>query len=251
VYKNYEKIAAELVALKPTPAAIVAACGPSLWELLEKTKDIPIVYTAMTESWSSPVGNNATGFHSYGVDLSVRLLDLLREIAPRVTKAAVIWDQDPDPQKTAGKKQIDQLRARAQALGVQLTEIDVNAPDADIEGSIAVVAGANGGLIVTASTLAAVRRKLIIALAAKHGLPAIYPNRMYVTSGGLISYGAVTLDMYEHAGKYVARILTGTSPPHLPRRKNDKFETVVKLSAAAALGLTLPPAVLARADQIP
>jgi putative ABC transport system substrate-binding protein len=171
---------------------------------------------------------------------------LLKEIAPGVTRTAVIQD----PSITSGTGQLAAIQAVAPSLGVELTPVDVR--DASgIEHSIAAFTrGSNCGLIVTISPLALRRRELIVALAAKHRLPAIYPGRVFVADGGLISYGPDVIDQYRRAAGYFDRILKGEKPADLPVQEPTKFELAVNLKTAKALGLNVPPSLLARADEV-
>jgi putative ABC transport system substrate-binding protein len=191
-------------------------------------------------------GGTATGFTIYEYGLSVKWLELLREIAPGVTRVAVVGD----PAVASGIGQFDALRAVAPSLGVELSAVDVR--DAgEIERGIAAFArGMNGGLIVTGNALALAHREQIVALAARHRLPAVYPARIYTPVGGLISYGPDQIDQYRRAAGYVDRILKGENPADLPVQAPTKYELLVNLRTAKALGIDIPATLLARADEV-
>ena len=191
-------------------------------------------------------GGNATGFTLFEYGMSGKWLELLKEIAPRVTRAAVLRD----PTIAAGIGQFAAIQSVAPSFGVELSPVDVR--DAgEIERAVTAFArSSNGGLIVTASASAAVHRELIITLAARHRLPAVYPYRYFVTGGGLISYGPDSIDPYRRAASYVDRILKGEKPADLPVQAPTKFELVINLKTAKALGLEVPPTLLALADEV-
>jgi putative ABC transport system substrate-binding protein len=245
------KQAEELVALAPD--VIMSTGSFSTGQLLRVTHTVPVVFTIVpdpvgsgfVDSLSQP-GGNATGFMQFEYGLSGKWLELLKEIAPSLTRAMVLWD----PAITAGIGQFAIIQSVATSAGVDLRP--VNLRDAgEIERAITAFAGApNGGLIVTASALSTVHRDLIIALAARHKLPAVYFERHFVAAGGLISYGANFVDQYRRAAGYVDRILKGEKPADLPVQAPTKYELVINLKTAKALGITVPPAVLARADEV-
>jgi putative ABC transport system substrate-binding protein len=191
-------------------------------------------------------GGNATGFIMFEYGISGKWVELLKQVAPSVRRAAVIRD----PTITAGIGQFGAIQSVAPALGVEVSPINVR--DAgEIERSIeAFSRSANGGLIVTASALAIVHRELIVSLAARYKLPAVYYQRGHVEAGGLISYGPDLVDQYRQAASYVNRILKGEKPADLPVQAPVKYETVINLKTAKALGIALPPTVLARADEV-
>ena len=191
-------------------------------------------------------GGNATGFTSFEYGMSGKWLEVLEQILPRVTRAGILRD----PAIAAGIGQFAAIQALAPALGVELTATDVR--DAgEIERAIRAFAeGANGGLIVTASSLAAVHRDLIISLATRYRLPTVCFARYYVHGGGLISYGPDFVDQYRRAAEYVDRILKGEAPAQLPVQAPTKFDLVINLKTAKALGLTIPPTLLAGADEV-
>ena len=192
-------------------------------------------------------GGNATGFTPFEYSLSGKWLELLKETAPNLTRIAILRDAA----MASGIGQFAVIQAMAPpSLGVELSPIGVR-DGGEIERAVAAFArDLNGGLIVTASSWASVHRELIIMLAARHGLPAVYPFRYFVTSGGLISYGPDPTDQFRQAAGYVDRILKGERPADLPVQASTKFELVVNLTTAKALGLNVPQAVLARADEV-
>jgi len=243
--------AAELVALSPDVilATGSAAAGP----LLQATRTVPIVFVIVVDpvgaglvnSLARP-GGNATGFIQFEYSISGKWLELLKEIAPSVTRAAILRD----PAISAGLGQFGAIQAVAPSLGLEVSPVNVRDAE-EIEGAIADFARSpNGGLIITGSALAIVHRHLIIRVAAKHQLPAIYFQRTLVADGGLISYGADLLDQYRRAASYVDRILKGEKPADLPVQRPTKYETVINLKTAKALGLEVPASLLARADEV-
>jgi putative tryptophan/tyrosine transport system substrate-binding protein len=244
--------AAELAALAPD--VLVAATGTvTVAPLLQATRTVPIVFVQVIDpvgagfvtSLARP-GGNATGFTIFEYGMSGKWLELLKEIAPGVTRAAVLRD----PAIASGIGQFAAVQAVAPSLGVELSPVDVrDAPE--IERAVTAFArSSNGGLIVTASALAQRHRDLIIALAARHRLSAVYPYRHFVTAGGLSSYGPDSIDPYRCAAGYVDRILKGEKPADLPVQAPTKYELVINLKTAKALGLTVPPTLLARADEV-
>ncbi|HSY57462.1 MAG TPA: ABC transporter substrate-binding protein [Bradyrhizobium sp.] len=247
---NVRKYAEELVALAPD---VILAVSQGLGPLLQATRTIPIVFTIVpdpvgagfVESLSRP-GGNATGFLMLEYSLCGKWLELLKEIAPSVTRAAVLRDSS-DP---AGVGQFAVIQSAAPGVGVDVSPINLR-DAAEIERAVAAFAQtANGGLIVTTSALSVVHRDLIVALAAQHNLPAVYSERFYVAAGGLISYGPNFRDQFRRAAGYVDRILKGQKPADLPVQAPTKYELVVNLKTAKALGLTIPPTVLGRADEV-
>jgi putative tryptophan/tyrosine transport system substrate-binding protein len=245
------KYAAELVAL--APEVILANSSPAVSSCLQATRTIPIVFAVVAdpvgagfvESLARP-GGNATGFTVFEYSIAGKWLELLKEIAPHVTRAAVLRDSAI----AAGPGQLGAIQAVASSLGIELRPVDVR--DAgEIERSLTVFAqGSNGGLIVTGSPAAAARRDLIVALAARHRLPAVYNSRLYGAVGGLICYGPNLLDQFRRAAGYVDRILKGEKPADLPVQAPTKYELVINLKTAKALGLDIPTTVLARADEV-
>jgi putative ABC transport system substrate-binding protein len=245
------KYAAELAALAPDVILAVGAAGAGA--MLQATRTVPIVFVIVpdpvgagfVDSLSRP-GGNATGFMMFEYSLCGKWLELLKEIAPRVTRAAVLRD----PALTAGIGQFAVIQSVAPSVGVDVSPINLR-DAAEIERAVAAFArSANGGLILTASALSAVHRDLIIALAARHKLPAVYQERYYVAGGGLVSYGPNFLDQFRRAAPYVDRILKGEKPADLPVQAPTKYELVINLKTAKALGLEIPSAVLARADEV-
>jgi ABC-type uncharacterized transport system substrate-binding protein len=245
------KYAAELVALAPD--VIFADTSTPLAALQQATQTVPIVFAGVIDpigagfvaSLARP-GGNTTGFTSFDYGTSGKWLELIKEIAPRVTRAAVLRD----PTIAAGIGQLAAIQAVAPALGVELSPLGVR-DAADIERGVTTFArGSNSGLIVTAGPAAATHRDLLVALAARHGLPTIYPFRFYMLGGGLISYGPDSITPFRQAAGYVDRILKGEKPADLPVQAPTKLELVINLTTAKALGLTVPPALLARADEV-
>ena len=245
------KYAAELLALAPD--VILASGGTVVGTLLQATRTVPIVFTQIADpvggglvaSMSRP-GGNATGFTTTDYGMSGKWLELLKEIAPRVTRVAVLRDT-AIPQ---GIGQFGAIQSVAPALGLEVSPVNVR--DAgELEHDVtAFSSGPNGGIVVTASGIAIVHRDLIIALAAQHKLPAVYPARLYVTAGGLISYGSDAIDPHRRAAGYVDRILKGEKPADLPVQAPTKYETVINLKTAKALGLAMPSTLLARANEV-
>jgi|GraSoi_2013_60cm_1033757.scaffolds.fasta_scaffold14695_2 putative ABC transport system substrate-binding protein len=248
---RFRTYAIELVALKPD--VVLAAAGATMPSLLQATRTVPIVFVLVpdpvgagfVEGLARP-GGNATGFTNFEYGLSGKWLELLKEIAPRVTRAAVLRDSS----EPAGIGQWGAIQSMAPSLGVEVGLIGVRDADEIERGIAAFARGSNGGLIVTGSAPAAVNREMIIALAARHRLPAVYPNRYFASDGGLISYGPDAIDPFRRAAGYVDRILKGEKPADLPVQAPTKYELVINLKTAKALGLDMPPSVLARADEV-
>jgi putative ABC transport system substrate-binding protein len=197
------------------------------------------------ESLARP-GGNATGFMLFEYGFSGKWLELLKQIAPGVTRAAVIRDTT----QGSGTSQLAAIQAVAPSFGVDVSPVGARDADEIKRGIAAFARGSNGSLIVTASGLALVHRELIISLATQHRLPAVYPYRYFVTSGGLICYGPDQVDQYRRAAGYVDRILKGEKPSDLPVQAPTKYELVINLRTAKAIGLDVPPAVLVRADEV-
>ena len=227
--------------------------SPALGPLLQATRTIPIVFMQVpdpvgagyVESLSRP-GGNATGFSTIDYGTSGKWLELLKEIAPNMTRVAVLRDDT----SSAGIGQWAGMQAGASSLGVNLRPIGMS-DFATIERTInAFARDPNGGLIVTESGPAIVHREQIVALAARYRLPAVYGQRFFVTGGGLISYGHDTIEPYRRAAGYVDRILKGEKPADLPVQSPTKYQLVINLKTAKALGLTIPPTLLARADEV-
>jgi putative tryptophan/tyrosine transport system substrate-binding protein len=242
--------AVELAALAPD--VILAATGTAtLAPLLQATRTVPIVFALVIDpvgsgfvaSLAQP-GGNATGFTLFEYGMSGKWLELLKEIAPGVTRAAVLRD----PAIASGIGQFGAVQALAPSLGVELSPIDVRDASEIERAVMAFTRSGNGGLIVTASALATRYRDLIITLAARHKLPAVYSGRWFVTDGGLLSYGPDYVDQFRRAGGYVDRILKGEKTADMPVQAPTKYELVINLKTAKALGLDVPANLLARAD---
>jgi putative ABC transport system substrate-binding protein len=245
------KYAAELVALAPD--VILVPGSLALAALQQATRTVPIVFTFATDpvgsgsvqSLARP-GGNTTGFMQFEYSLSGKWLELLKEIAPGITRAAVIRDHATP----SGSAQFAVIQAVASLLRVVVSPVGLRDTD-EIERAVAdFVHSRNGGLIVTGSALATRHRNLIIALAARYKLPAVYPARFFVTGGGLVSYGPDLVDQYRRVAGYVDRILKGEKPGDLPVQAPTKYELVINLKTAKALGLEVPPTLLARADEV-
>jgi putative ABC transport system substrate-binding protein len=247
----YRRYAAELVALAPD--VILAGGGQAVGPLREASLTVPIVFTntndpitlRFVESLARP-GGNATGFINVEPGFSIKWLELLKEIAPNITRAAVLRDSTV----VSGLRQFEAIQSAAPSRDVKLSPVDVHDIEKLERGITAFAREANSGLIVTSSTQATIHRDLIIALAARHRLPAIYPTPLFVVAGGLISYGPLFLDQYRRAADYVNRILKGANPANLPVQTSAKYEMAVNLKTAKALGLMVPRIVLFRADQL-
>jgi putative tryptophan/tyrosine transport system substrate-binding protein len=245
------KYAAELIAL--TPDVILAPGTTSLGPLLQATRTVPIVFTTLldpvgagfVDSLARP-GGNATGFIAFEYGLSGKWLELLKQIAPSLTRVAILRD----PATAAGIGQFAAIQSVAPSFGVELRPIDMRKAD-EIERAVTAFArSSNGGLIVTAGSGSVMHRGLIIMLAARHQLPAVYSAHHFVTGGGLISYGPDRVDQYRQAAGYIDRILKGEKPSDMPVQAPTKYELVINLKTAKALGLTVPPTLLARADEV-
>jgi len=249
--ERIRRYAAELVALAPD--VILAAGGATVGPLFQATRTVPIVFTltpdpvgaGFVDSLARP-GGNVTGFTNFEFGIGVKWLELLKEIAPRVTRAAVLRD----PTIPAGIGEFGAIQAVAPSVGIELRPIDVREAG-EIERAVTAFArSSNNGLIVSSNALASVHRNLIVTLAARHRLPAVYPFRFFVTIGGLASYGPDTIDPHHRAAGYVDRILKGEKPADLPVQAPTKYELVINLKTAKALDLDVPPTLLARADEV-
>jgi putative ABC transport system substrate-binding protein len=245
------KYAAELAALAPD--VILANGSPAVAALQSASRTVPIVFVTVidpvgadfVESLARP-GGNSTGFTQYEYGMSGKWLELLKEIAPRVTRVAVLRDA----RTAAGSGQLGAIRSVAPSFGVELRPVDVR-DGGEIERAITAFArGSNGGLIVTGTGLGLIHRKVIITLAARYLLPAVYPSSLYSSSGGLISYGADVVAQFRQGAGYVDRILKGEKTADLPVQASSKYELVINLRTAKALGLEVPPSLLARADEV-
>ncbi len=246
--RNY---ATELVALAPD--VIVTGGASYVAALQQVTRAVPIVFATATDpvggglvaSLARP-GGNVTGFTTFEYGSSAKWLELLKQIAPRLMRVAVIRD----PSLPTGTGQLGAIQSAAPSFGVELSPVDVR-DVAELERAVAAFAhGSNGGLIVQASPLATVHRDLIVTLAARYKLPAVYPERHFVAAGGLISYGPDYPDQYRQAAGYVDRILKGDKPADLPVQAPTKYETVLNLKTAKTHGFDVPPTLLARADEV-
>jgi ABC-type uncharacterized transport system substrate-binding protein len=242
--------AAELLALAPD---VILAAASGVAVLKQATRTVPIVFTIVADpvglgfvdNLARP-GGNITGFLSFEYGISGKWLELLKQVATGVTRAAVIRDAAI----ATGAGQFAAVASVGPALGVDIVPVSVSDPS-ELEAALAAFARSpNGGLVVTGSAFAVMRRDLIIKLAAQHRLPTIYYERSFVVAGGLISYGPDFVDLYRRAASYVDRILRGEKPADLPVQAPTKFELVINLKTAKALGLEMPPSVLARADEV-
>jgi ABC-type uncharacterized transport system substrate-binding protein len=248
---DVRRYAAELVALAPD---VILAHGTStVRPLLQATRTVPIVFPVVGDSVAGGLvdslarpGGNVTGFISWEFNFSGKWLELLKQIAPDVTRVAVLQD----PTQGAGSSQFAAIQAVAPSLRVEVTPVNLRDPP-EVERAVADFARtSNGGLIVTGNPLSNVHSKLIITLAARHKLPAVYYERSFAAAGGLISYGSDYIDQYRRAAGYVDRILKGEKPADLPVQAPTKYELVINLATAKALGLTVPDTLLARADEV-
>src|SRR5262245_53948016 len=249
--ERIRKHAAELVAL--APQVILVTSSQAVAILLQATRTVPIVFVGLPDpvgagfvnSLARP-GGNVTGFLGFEYGMAAKRLELLKEVAPRTTRVAMIRDFTT----AAGAGMFGAIQAVAPSVGVELSPIDMR--DAgEIEHAVTAFARSpNGGLIVTGGPLAALHRDLILKVAARHKLPAVYTQRAFVAAGGLISYGPDPVDQYRRAASYVDRILKGEKPADLPVQAPTKYELVINLKTAKALGLEVPPTLLARADEV-
>jgi putative tryptophan/tyrosine transport system substrate-binding protein len=248
---DMSRYAAEFVASDPD--VILAHSSAAVAPLMQLTRTIPIVLTIVADpvgagyvdSLARP-GGNATGFASFEYAIAGKWLELLKEIAPGVVRVAVLRD----PAIVAGPAQFSAIQAVAPSLSVELRPVDVRQAD-EIERTITAFARSpNGGLIVTGSAAALVHRHLIVALAARYRLPAVYNGRNFIIDGGLICYGPDYVDEFRRAAAYVDRIFRGEKPGDLPVQSPTKYELVLNLKTAKTLGITIPPTLLARADEV-
>jgi putative ABC transport system substrate-binding protein len=243
--------ATELVALAPD--LILAGGASALRSLQEASATVPIVFAGVTDpvggglvaSLAKP-GGNSTGFTNFEYGIGTKWLELLKQIVPGVTRTAVVRD----PAGVGGGAQFGAIQGVASSFGVEVSPVDAREAGT-IERAVAAFARSpNGGLIVTSTRFAVLHRDLIITLAARHRLPTVYPYRHYVTSGGLICYGPDQVDQFRRAASYVDRILKGEKPADLPVQAPTKYELVINLKTAKALGLTVPDKLLATADEV-
>jgi putative ABC transport system substrate-binding protein len=243
--------AAELIAL--TPDVILTAGGSHVGPLQQATRSVPIVFVQVADavgggfvnSLARP-GGNATGFTNFEFDISGKWLELLKQFAQNMTRTAVLRD----PANPSGAGQFGAIQAVAPSFGVEVSPVNMRDADGIERDVTAFAQKPNGGLIVTPSTLAIVHRELIVTLAARLRLPAIYPFRYFVSGGGLISYGPDPVDQYRRAAGYVDRILKGEKPADLPVQQSTKVALVINRKTAKALGLTVPPSLITRADEV-
>jgi putative tryptophan/tyrosine transport system substrate-binding protein len=248
---RFRRYAAELVALAPD--VILAGSGATMSPLMQATHTVPIVFVVVPDpvgagfvaSLERP-GGNATGFMLFEYSMSGKWLELLKQIAPQVTRAAILRD----PSDPAGIGQFSAIQIAAPSFGIEVRPIDVRDPTEIERGIAAIDGGSNGGLIVTGSAPASVHRNLITTLAAKHLLPTVCAYSYMTTSGCLISYGPNLVDQYRRAASYVDRILKGEKAAELPVQAPTKYELVINLKTAKALGLSIPQSLLARADEV-
>jgi putative tryptophan/tyrosine transport system substrate-binding protein len=245
------KYAAELVALAPD--VIFTSGSAGIGPLQRATRTVPIVFvlipdpvgSGFVDSLARP-GGNVTGFTNFDYGIGAKWLALLKEIAPKTTHAAVLRD----PAITAGMGQWGAIQSVSPSYAIEVSPISL-VDAGDMESALTAFArSSNGGLIVTGSALTVVRRDLIIALAARYRLPAVYYDRYYVSAGGLISYGSDSVEEFRLAAGYVDRILKGEKPADLPVQTATKYELVINLKTAKALGLDVPSSLLARADEV-
>jgi putative ABC transport system substrate-binding protein len=247
---NYRKYAAELISLGPD--VVLASTTPAVVQLQRASRTVPIVFVSAIDPVGSGLitsmarpGGNITGFVIFEYALAVKWLELLKEIAPDVKRAAVLRD----PSVASGIGQFAAIQA-AGSVGMELSAIDLR-DTGEIERAVADFAQRpNGGLIVTASQFGTNNPGPLVALAARHKLPSVYPFSYFASAGGLISYGPDQLDEYHRAAAYVDRILKGEKPADLPVQAPTKYQLVINLKTAKALGLTIPPSILARADEV-
>jgi putative ABC transport system substrate-binding protein len=245
------RYAEELVALAPD--LILANGNPTVGALQQATRTVPIVFASVGDAVGSGFvenlgrpGGNTTGFTNFEFGMSAKWLELLKQIMPAVTRAAVLRD----PVTDSGIGQLAAIQAVAPSLRVEVSPIGVRDADEIEHGVTEFARGSKGGLIVSAAALTIVHRDLIIALAARYRLPAVYPFRFFVLGGGLTSYGPDTVDQFRRAAGYVDRILKGEKPADLPVQAPTKYELVLNMNTAKALGMELPATVLARADEV-
>jgi putative ABC transport system substrate-binding protein len=250
--ERMRQYAAELVALAPD--VILAHANAAVEALRQATRTVPIVFpvagdpvaTGFVDSMARP-GGNITGFMGFEFALSGKWLELLKQVAPDVTRAAVLRD----PTMGTGTSQFAAIQAVAPSLRVDVKPVNARGEAGEVERAIASFAREpNGGLIATAGAGPSLHRELIVTLAARHKLPAVYFERTFVAAGGLVSYGPDPIDQYRQAAGYVDRILRGEKPADLPVQAPTKYELVINLKTAKALGLEVPPTVLARADEV-
>ena len=249
--ERFRRYAMEILAL--TPDVILASATPSVLAVQQATRTVPIVFVLVPDAVAAGIvdslprpGGNATGFTPNEYGMSVKWLELLKQIAPKVTRAAVLRD----PANPAGIGQFGAIQGVAPSFGVEISPIGVDDAKQIERGITAFAREPNGGLIVLAQPTILVHRNLIIRLAAQHRFPAVYNSRLFPAEGGLMSYGPDILDQYRRTAGYVDRILRGMKPGDLPVQAPTKYELVINLKTAKALGLQIPDRLLARADEV-
>jgi putative ABC transport system substrate-binding protein len=247
---RFRKQGAELVALAPD--VVLASSLPVVGPLLQATRTVPIVFVQVVDPVGAGVvaslarpGGNATGFTIFEFSIAGKWVELLKEIAPSVTRAAVLRDAS-----TSAIGQFGAIQSVAPSLGMELTPVGLSDAGEIERAIVAFARSPNGGLIVTPVTSSIIHRELIITLAAWHRLPAVYGLRPFVNSGGLMSYAPDTIKPYQRAAGYVDRILKGEKPADMPVQAPTKYDLVINLKTAKALGLTVPSSLLARADEV-
>jgi putative ABC transport system substrate-binding protein len=248
--ERIRRYATELIALSPD--AVLAPGALTVGPLQQASRTVPIVFVGVTDpvgagfvaSLARP-GGNATGFTLFEYGISAKWLELLKQVAPHAKRAAVLRDST----LTASISQFAAIQSVAPSLGVELGPIDTRNAE-DIERALAALPQESSGLIVVTGSSAILRRKMIVELAARYRLPAIYPFRLYTAAGGLISYGPDALDQYRRAADYIDRILKGEKAADLPVQAPTRYELVINLKTARALGLEIPPTLLARANEV-
>jgi putative ABC transport system substrate-binding protein len=248
---DFHKYSTELLALAPD--ILLATGSAEVGPLLQATRTVPIVFTVVpdpvgagyVDNLARP-GGNATGFMTFEYGIGAKWLELLKEIKPGVTRAGVLRD----PAISAGLGQFGAIQSVAPSVGLEVSPINVRDADEIQRGIAAFARSGNGGLIVTGSAQAVTHRGLIVSLAASYRLPAVYWDRTAVADGGLISYGPDVIDQYRQAAVYVDRILKGEKPGDLPVQAPTRYEIAINLKTAKALDLTIPPSLLARADEV-
>ena len=248
---RFRRYAMEIVAL--TPDVILTSAPPSIRAMQQATRTLPIVFvlvpdavgTGIVDSLSRP-GGNTTGFTSTELGMPVKWLELLKDIAPKMTRAAVLRDAAD----ATAIGQFGAVKGASPSFGVEISSIGVANAEEIERGITAFAREPNGGLIVLPVPTTVIHRTLIIKLAARHRLPAVYNSRYWIAEGGLVSYGPDVLDQYRRTAGYVDRILRGTKPADLPVQAPTKYELVINLKTAKALGLDVPPTLLARADEV-
>jgi ABC-type uncharacterized transport system substrate-binding protein len=251
-FARLRRDAEELVALAPD--VLVAGIGPTTQAFQEVTRTLPIVFAqsvdpvgvGIVKSMARP-GGNVTGFTQFEYSLSAKWLELLREVAPYTTRVGIVRDR----RTAVGLGQWAVIGAAASPLGIEILPVDLGVAGDGAEGALGEFArGPNDGLIVGVGTAVTIQRNLVVQLAARHKLPAVYPYSFFVEAGGLMSYGPSLTNLYRRSASYVDRILKGEKPADLPVQAPTKYELVINLKTAKALGLEVPPTLLARADEV-